>query len=63
MYGCMVVSICMQIKVVIWLHINLLDDDDVSAVVIDNGSCLIKAGFAGDDCPRAVFPTVVGCVS
>jgi actin-related protein len=28
--------------------------------VIDNGSALIKAGFAGDDAPRAVFPSVVG---
>ncbi|CAC5378054.1 Actin, larval muscle,Actin, clone 403,Actin-104,Actin, alpha sarcomeric/skeletal,Actin-2, muscle-specific,Actin, cytoskeletal 3A,Beta-actin-like protein 2,Actin, indirect flight muscle,Actin-103,Actin-46,Putative actin-9,Actin-65,Actin, cytoskeletal 1A,Actin-42A,Actin-4,Actin-71,Actin-75,Actin-85C,Putative actin-22,Actin, alpha skeletal muscle 3,Putative actin-28,Actin, cytoskeletal 1B,Actin, muscle-type A2,Actin-8,Major actin,Actin, adductor muscle,Actin CyI, cytoplasmic,Actin, macronuclear,Actin, cytopla len=35
-------------------------DDDVAAVVIDNGSCNIKAGFAGDDCHRYVFSTVVG---
>lgn len=30
------------------------------AVVIDNGSGMCKAGFAGDDAPRAVFPSVVG---
>lgn len=34
--------------------------DDNPAIVIDNGSGMCKAGFAGDDAPRAVFPTVVG---
>ena len=29
-------------------------------LVIDNGSGMIKAGFGGDDSPRAVFPSVVG---
>ena len=33
-------------------------DSGVTAVVIDNGSGLCKAGFAGDDVPRAVFPSV-----
>jgi actin len=28
--------------------------------VCDNGSGMVKAGFAGDDAPRAVFPSVVG---
>jgi len=27
---------------------------------VDNGSGMVKAGFAGDDAPRAVFPSVVG---
>ena len=35
-------------------------DDDVAALVIDNGSGMCKAGFAGDDAPRAVFPSLVG---
>jgi actin-related protein len=35
-------------------------DEEVTAVVIDNGSGMCKAGFAGDDAPRSVFPTVVG---
>lgn len=35
-------------------------DEDITAVVIDNGSSMIKAGFAGDDAPRAIFPSVVG---
>ena len=35
-------------------------DDDISALVIDNGSGMCKAGFAGDDAPRAVFPSIVG---
>jgi len=30
------------------------------ALVIDNGSGMCKAGFAGDDCPRSVFPSIVG---
>ena len=29
-------------------------------LIIDNGSDTIKAGFAGDDAPRAVFPSIVG---
>merc|ERR1712193_411111 len=35
-------------------------DDDVAPVVVDNGSGMCKAGFAGDDAPRAVFPSIVG---
>jgi len=34
--------------------------DDVQALVVDNGSGMCKAGFAGDDAPRAVFPSIVG---
>ena len=30
------------------------------AVVIDNGSGMIKAGIAGDDAPRTYFPSIVG---
>merc|ERR1712165_7413 len=36
------------------------DDDEVAALVVDNGSGMVKAGFAGDDAPRAVFPSIVG---
>ncbi|EPQ59760.1 actin 1 [Gloeophyllum trabeum ATCC 11539] len=35
-------------------------EDDIAAIVIDNGSGMCKAGFAGDDAPRAVFPSIVG---
>ncbi|KAL9969357.1 hypothetical protein ACROYT_G021562 [Oculina patagonica] len=35
-------------------------DEDVVALVVDNGSGMCKAGFAGDDAPRAVFPSIVG---
>jgi len=35
-------------------------DDEVSPVVVDNGSGMVKAGFAGDDAPRCVFPSIVG---
>lgn len=37
-----------------------MEGNDVHALVIDNGSGMIKAGFGGDDGPRAVFPSVVG---
>eukprot|EP00727_Mastigamoeba_balamuthi_P012720 m51a1_g8070 putative actin (97) ;mRNA; r:168988-169278 len=33
---------------------------EVQAVVIDMGSLACKAGFAGDDAPRATVATVVG---
>jgi actin beta/gamma 1 len=29
-------------------------------LVVDNGSGMCKAGFGGDDAPRAVFPSIVG---
>jgi len=35
-------------------------DEDIQALVVDNGSGMCKAGFAGDDAPRAVFPSIVG---
>jgi actin-related protein len=31
-----------------------------SAIVVDNGSGMVKAGFSGDDAPRATFPSIVG---
>jgi len=36
------------------------DNDETAALVVDNGSGMVKAGFAGDDAPRAVFPSIVG---
>ena len=40
--------------------INKMADDDIQALVVDNGSGMCKAGFAGDDAPRAVFPSIIG---
>eukprot|EP00727_Mastigamoeba_balamuthi_P004144 m51a1_g13727 putative actin (377) ;mRNA; r:121854-123089 len=37
-----------------------MSDEDVQAIVIDNGSYMCKAGFSGGDAPRAVFPSIVG---
>jgi len=39
---------------------KMLDDDEVTRLVVDNGSGTCKAGFAGDDGPRADFPCIVG---
>jgi len=36
------------------------DGEESAALVVDNGSGMVKAGFAGDDAPRAVFPSIVG---
>eukprot|EP01083_Nonionella_stella_P020526 56926_1 len=35
-------------------------EEESAACVIDNLSGIMKAGFAGDDAPRAVFPSSVG---
>jgi len=37
-----------------------MDGEDNSAVVVDNGSGMVKAGFGGDDAPRTVFPSIIG---
>ena len=34
--------------------------EDLVAIVIDNGSGICKAGFSGDDAPKAMFPAVIG---
>jgi len=36
------------------------EENEKTALVIDNGSGMVKSGFAGDDAPRAVFPSIVG---
>merc|ERR1711962_1464503 len=40
--------------------LKMCDDEETAALVVDNGSGMCKAGFAGDDAPRAVFPSIVG---
>ncbi|KAL5247738.1 hypothetical protein ACHWQZ_G019580 [Mnemiopsis leidyi] len=37
-----------------------MGDPEFPSLVLDNGSGVNKAGFAGDDAPRAVFPSIVG---
>ena len=34
--------------------------DEIQNCVIDNGSGVVKAGFSGEDAPRAIFPSIVG---
>ncbi|OIS97607.1 PREDICTED: actin-100-like isoform X1 [Nicotiana attenuata] len=38
----------------------MADGKDSRPLVIDNATEISKAGFAGDDSPRAVFPSIVG---
>ena len=35
-------------------------EENEQPLVIDNGSGMCKAGFAGDEAPRSVFPCIVG---
>ena len=37
-----------------------MSDEESQGVVIDNGSGMCKAGFSGDDAPKAAFPSIVG---
>ena len=37
-----------------------MEEDKKSPVVIDNGSGMCKAGIAGEDAPRAAFPSMIG---
>merc|ERR1711959_83723 len=41
-------------------HHREMAEEEVAALVVDNGSGMCKAGFVGDDAPRAVFPSIVG---
>eukprot|EP00121_Abeoforma_whisleri_P010328 Awhi_evm3s9520 len=36
------------------------ETEPTAVVVIDNGSGMVKAGFAGDDAPCVVFPSIIG---
>jgi actin, other eukaryote len=38
----------------------MADLNDVEKLVVDNGSGMVKAGVAGDDAPKCVFPSIVG---
>jgi actin-related protein len=42
------------------MSLKPMADAEVAALVFDNGSGMCKAGFAGDDAPRAVFPSIIG---
>lgn len=40
------------------LSLVFLLADEVNALVIDLGSSTVKAGYAGEDTPKALFPSV-----
>ncbi|KAL6051768.1 Actin-related protein 4 [Balamuthia mandrillaris] len=40
--------------------VTMVGGDEVSALVIDIGSSTSKMGYAGEDSPKAVFPSTVG---
>ncbi|CAJ0762865.1 14254_t:CDS:1, partial [Entrophospora sp. SA101] len=35
---------------------------EVSALILDAGSCWTRAGYAGEDAPKAIFPTSYGYI-
>mmetsp|Transcript_16328 Transcript_16328/g.20200 ORF Transcript_16328/g.20200 Transcript_16328/m.20200 type:complete len:86 (+) Transcript_16328:244-501(+) len=35
-------------------------DETTKVLVVDNGSGVVRAGFAGEQVPRATFPSIVG---
>lgn len=37
---------------------KMVADEDEATIVVDVGSSSVKAGFSGEDMPRAVFPSV-----
>jgi len=37
-----------------------MEGAEAQTIIIDNGSGMVKAGFAGEDAPRCVFPAIVG---
>ena len=39
------------------------DHTENTAIVIDNGTCTIRAGFAGDSDPIVAFPTITASLS
>ncbi|XP_073525583.1 uncharacterized protein [Phyllobates terribilis] len=38
----------------------MAETEEIQPIVCDNGTGMVKAGFAGDDAPRAVFPSIIG---
>lgn len=41
-------------------YMDNTEQDEKTAIIIDNGSGMVKAGFSGDDAPRCVFPSIIG---
>merc|ERR1712178_200213 len=39
---------------------NMCDDDDKPAVIMDNGTGMMKCGLSGEDAPKGTFASCVG---
>ena len=37
-----------------------MSEENIQTILIDNGSSLIRAGFGGDEAPKAIVPSVIG---
>jgi actin-related protein len=54
-----------DIYIAIKIHIDLIlynKPDEVNALVFDMGTTSTRAGYAGEDTPRVMFPTSYGVV-
>ena len=63
MYGCYVGTMSLRgtcLYVCSFADLIKMCDEEIAALVVDNGSGMCKVGFARDDAPRAVFPSIVG---
>lgn len=50
--------LCLLIQLGTHLLFLFFASDEVSAIVVDLGTHTCKAGYAGEDAPKAVFPSV-----
>lgn len=56
----MCIVIAMVIQIVFFTSTCLKITDFKTPIVLDTGSGLMKAGFANEDLPNVVFPTIIG---
>ena len=36
----------------------MVDTEDIQPLICDNGTRMVKASLAGDDAPKAIFPSI-----
>jgi hypothetical protein len=55
---CLSISLTQYYIYIFWSQ--MAEEDDKDAIVVDNGSGMVKAGFSSDEAPKSVFPSIVG---
>ena len=54
------VSLSLSHNIIYIFWSQMAEEDDKDAIVVDNGSGMVKAGFSSDEAPKSVFPSIVG---